>query len=76
MISDDTMRLWNKKARYGNAFPCLKMLFLRFQPGVTELSLAELDGFRKLEMVVTSRCGISIKEGKKIVKDKGWKMTR
>lgn len=76
MITDDTTRFWNKKARHGDAFPSLKMLFLRFQLGVTELSLGELDGFRKLEMVVTSRCGISIKEGKKIVKGKGWKMTR
>lgn len=76
MITDDTMRFWNKKARNGNAFPCLKMLFLRFHMGVTELSLGQLDGFGKLEMVVTSRCGISIREGKKVVKDKGWKMTR
>lgn len=70
------MRLWNKKARNGDAFPCLEMLFLRFQLGVTELSLGELDGFRALEMVVTSRCGINVKQGKKIVKDKGWKTTR
>jgi hypothetical protein len=76
MITDDIIRFWNKKARNGDAFPCLKMLFLRFQLGVTELSLAELDGFERLEMVVTSRCGIKIREGKKIAKNKGWKMTR
>lgn len=44
--------------------------------GVTEVSLGELDGFGDLEVVVTSRCGLCIKQGKKIVKDKGWKMTR
>lgn len=75
MITDDTMRFWNKKARNGTAFPRLRYLVLRFQVGVTELSLRELDGFGALEMVVTSRCGVCIKQGKKIVKDKGWKMT-
>ncbi|KEQ67499.1 uncharacterized protein M437DRAFT_37432 [Aureobasidium melanogenum CBS 110374] len=75
MITDDTMRLWNKKARNGTAFPCLRYLVLRFQLGVTELSLRELDGFGALEMMVTSRCGVCVKQGKKIAKDKGWKMT-
>ncbi|CAD0082194.1 unnamed protein product, partial [Aureobasidium vineae] len=75
MITDDTIRSWNKKAKHSSAFPCLKMLFLRFQLGITDLALGELDGFKQLEMAVTSRCGVSIREGKKIGKEKGWKMT-
>jgi hypothetical protein len=77
MINDDTIRLWNKRAKYDEAvFPCLKYLFLRFQMGITENALGELNHVPKLEMVVTSRCGVSIREVKKIEKEKGWKMTR
>ncbi|KAI5212887.1 hypothetical protein E4T38_00121 [Aureobasidium subglaciale] len=75
MIDDDTTRLWNKQARYSNGFPRLKMLFLRFQLGVSERVFGELEHFPALEMVVTSRCGIKTKEGKKVAKEKGWKMT-
>jgi hypothetical protein len=77
MINDDTIRLWNKRAKYDKAvFPCLRYLFLRFQLGITEMALGELNHFQTLEMVVTSRCGVSIREAKKIGKEKGWKMTR
>ncbi|KAI5246069.1 hypothetical protein E4T43_02877 [Aureobasidium subglaciale] len=75
MINDDVLRLWNKQARYSNGFPTLKMLLLRFQLGVTGRLFEELEYFPALEMVVTSRCGFRIKEGKKVAKDKGWKMT-
>ncbi|KAI5204815.1 hypothetical protein E4T39_03427 [Aureobasidium subglaciale] len=75
MIDDDTLRLWNKQARYGNGFPRLKMLFLRFQVGVSERMLGELEYFPALEMVVTSRCGVKVREGKKIARERGWKMT-
>ncbi|KAH0283710.1 hypothetical protein M436DRAFT_36484 [Aureobasidium namibiae CBS 147.97] len=77
MISDDTIRLWNKKAKLDKeVFPCLRYLFLRFQFGVTERALAELEYFPRLEMVVTSRCGVKIREAKKIVREKGWKITK
>ncbi|THX26136.1 hypothetical protein D6D10_09777 [Aureobasidium pullulans] len=75
MITDSTLRLWSKRAIHQNGFPRLKMLFLRFQFGVTEIGLGELAGFKELEMCVTSRCGVKIKEAKKIVKGVGWKMT-
>jgi hypothetical protein len=77
MINDDTIRLWNKKARLDKTvFSYLKSLFLRFQPGVTEKALAELSHFPKLEMVVTSRCGVNIPNAKSIIKDRGWKMSK
>ncbi|TIA44007.1 hypothetical protein D6C79_06655 [Aureobasidium pullulans] len=75
MITDSTLRLWSKRAIHQSGFPRLKMLFLRFQLGVTETGLGELAGFKELEMCVTSRCGVKIKEAKKIVKGVGWKMT-
>ncbi|KAI4720485.1 hypothetical protein E4T48_03221, partial [Aureobasidium sp. EXF-10727] len=75
MITDDTVRLWNKQAKHSFAFPCLKTLVLRFQPAITELALAELDGFKQLRLVVISRCGISIKPANRIAKGKGWKRT-
>ncbi|THV99079.1 hypothetical protein D6D26_06128 [Aureobasidium pullulans] len=75
MITDSTLRLWSKRAIHQNGFPRLEMLFLRFQFGVTEIGLGELAGFKELEMCVTSRCGVKIKEAKKIVKGVGWKMT-
>lgn len=77
MINDDTIRLWNKRAKYDKTvFPCLRYLFLRFQLGITELALGELNHVPKLETLVTSRCGVSVREAKKITKDKRWKMTR
>jgi len=77
MISDDTIRLWNKKAKFDKeVFPCLKYLFLRFQFGITEYMLQDLEYFPSLEMVVTSRCGVKIREAKKLAREKGWKMTR
>lgn len=76
MITDSTLRLWSKRAIHQNGFPRLKMLFLRFQFGVTEIGLGELAGFKELETCVTSRCGVKVKEAKKIVKGVGWKMTR
>jgi hypothetical protein len=77
MINDSTLRLWNKKARLDKTvFPCLKYLFLRFQLGVTEQTLAELEYFPKLEMVVISRCGVDVREVKRVVKDTGWKMSK
>ncbi|TIA25494.1 hypothetical protein D6C81_01698 [Aureobasidium pullulans] len=75
MITDSTLRLWSKRAIHQNGFPRLKMLFLRFQFGVTEIGLGELAGFKELGICVTSRCGVKIKEAKKIVKGVGWKMT-
>ncbi|KAI4833853.1 hypothetical protein E4T44_09182, partial [Aureobasidium sp. EXF-8845] len=76
MINDDTIRLWNRKARLDKSvFPCLKFLFMRFQVGVTEISLAELSHFPELVMVVTSRCGIDILNAKSIVRSNGWKMS-
>jgi len=77
MISDDTIRLWNRKVKFDKeVFPCLKYLFLRFQFGITEYMLQDLEYFPRLEMVVTSRCGVKIREAKKFVREKGWKMTR
>lgn len=77
MITDDTIRTWNRRARFDEGvFPSLKYLFLRFQFGVTEATLGELTYFPRLEMVVTSRCGVKIKEGKKIAGERGWRMTR
>ncbi|THY10843.1 hypothetical protein D6D01_09143 [Aureobasidium pullulans] len=75
MVTDSTLRLWSKQAIHQNGFPKLKMLFLRFQFGVTEIGLSELARFKELEMCVTSRCGVKVKEAKKIVKGVGWKMT-
>ncbi|THX05990.1 hypothetical protein D6D13_06819 [Aureobasidium pullulans] len=71
MITDSTLRLWSKRAIHQNGFSRLKLLFLRFQFGVTEVGLSELAGFKELEMCVTSRCGVKIKEAKKIVKGVG-----
>jgi hypothetical protein len=51
-------------------------LFLRFQVGVTEQTMAELDHFPILEMVVVSRCGVDIREVNRVVKDTGWKMSK
>jgi hypothetical protein len=77
MIDDEVIRTWNKRARLdGKVFPCLRFLFLRFQLGVTEMSLQELGGFKRLECVVTSRCGVSIREGKNIARRWGWGLTR
>lgn len=77
MIDDDTIRSWNRRARFDESvFPSLKYLFLRFQFSVTERALAELQFFPSLEMMVTSRCGVKIKQGKKIARERGWKMTR
>ncbi|TIA75738.1 hypothetical protein D6C83_00226 [Aureobasidium pullulans] len=50
MITDSTLRLWSKRAIHQNGFPRLKMLFLRFQFGVTEIGLGELAGFKELEI--------------------------
>lgn len=77
MISDGTIRNWNRRARFDESvFPSLKYLFSRFQFGVTELTLGDLEYFPNLEMVVTSRCGVKIKEAKRIAREKRWKMTR
>jgi hypothetical protein len=77
MLDDEVIRTWNKRAKGDReVFPCLKFLFLRFQLGVTEMALAELSHFPRLECVVTSRCGVIIREGKKIGREGGWKMTR
>ncbi|CAD0022147.1 unnamed protein product, partial [Aureobasidium pullulans] len=65
MITDSTLRFWSKRAIHQNGF----------QFGVTEIGLGELAGFKELETCVTSRCGVKIKEAKKIVKGVGWKMT-
>ncbi|CAD0106539.1 unnamed protein product, partial [Aureobasidium uvarum] len=51
MITDDTTRSWNKKAKHSSAFPCLKVLFLRFQPGITELALDKPSGRNYLDVV-------------------------
>jgi hypothetical protein len=77
MLDDEGIRVWNKRAKGDEkVFPCLKFLFLRFQLGVTEMMLQELSHFPRLEMVVTSRCGVSIKEAKKVARGVGWKLTR
>ena len=65
VIDDDVIRQMSKQARYGNGFPRLKMLFLRFQLGVTERGMQELGGFAKLELCVVSRCGVDEKRVRK-----------
>jgi hypothetical protein len=77
MIDDEVIRTWNRRAKGDEkVFPCLKYLFLRFQLGVTEMMLQEFSHFPRLEVVVTSRCCVSIKEAKKVARRCGWKLTR
>lgn len=76
MIDDDTVRHWSRMAACEAGFPRLRYLFLRFQPCVTARGLGYLDAFPALEACVTSRCGVIVREAKKVVKGVGWKMTR
>jgi hypothetical protein len=75
VVDDEVLRLMSKQAKYAGGFCRLKMLFLRFQVGVTARGMQELQGFGSLELCLVSRCGGG--DGKKTKKQsRGFEVTR
>lgn len=71
MVIDDEIRHWGKCARFGDGFTRLRVLVLRGLRGVTEEMLSHVGEFKRLEVVVTSRCGVDVRQAK----GRGWELT-